>query len=524
MRDPYESLAVSRSATAADIKKSFRDLAKRLHPDANSNDPKAAALFAELNAAHEILGDEEKRRAFDHGEIDAEGKPTRRAIARPSKPSMSHIVTSLMVVMVMLFITATLIMRDLSPGENITATDAGGDGVLSAIEPKEEHAPAAQPEQAAPSVQSTPRLILRQSVSHAGAGDSVPLGIQVSRQADGLALEISGLPSGTKISSGRELGGGGWRILAADVGNAAIKPPPGFSGTIDLVVALRLIDDTLVDRGSLHFGWLQKPMVAAERIESVDAPAGSENSADKALPTPPPTDQKAVQDTTDSHPDHEPIDVLIGKSEKPAVAAERIESVHASPAAENSADKALPTPPPTNQKAAQVATDSHPDREAIDLLIERSEKLIATGDVEAARSLLQPAAEAHDARAALALGATYDPIMLAILQGRGVIADVSLALDWYKKAQEFGSPEAQGRLKLLSSRLAEPKRHVFHRPPPVVHAPKQAETPPADPYGVYVAGTRVGSDPDPNIRSQLLRDDAGRQLRTTPRGAAEAPK
>jgi DnaJ-class molecular chaperone len=75
MRDPYEVLGVPRSATADDIKKSFRRLAKKLHPDANKHDPKAAARFAELNAAHEILGDEEKRRAFDRGEIDAEGKP-----------------------------------------------------------------------------------------------------------------------------------------------------------------------------------------------------------------------------------------------------------------------------------------------------------------------------------------------------------------------------------------------------------------------------------------------------------------
>jgi DnaJ-class molecular chaperone len=75
MRDPYEVLGVPRSATADDIKKAFRRLAKKLHPDANKNDPKAAARFAELNAAHEILGDEEKRKAFDRGEIDAEGKP-----------------------------------------------------------------------------------------------------------------------------------------------------------------------------------------------------------------------------------------------------------------------------------------------------------------------------------------------------------------------------------------------------------------------------------------------------------------
>jgi DnaJ-class molecular chaperone len=75
MRDPYEVLGVSRGATAAEIKSAFRRLAKKLHPDANKHDPKAANRFAELNAAHEILGDAEKRKAFDRGEIDAEGKP-----------------------------------------------------------------------------------------------------------------------------------------------------------------------------------------------------------------------------------------------------------------------------------------------------------------------------------------------------------------------------------------------------------------------------------------------------------------
>src|ERR1700733_11799624 len=75
MRDPYEVLAVDRKANAADIKSAYRRLAKKLHPDANKNDPKAASRFAELNTAHEILGDEDKRKAFDRGEIDAEGKP-----------------------------------------------------------------------------------------------------------------------------------------------------------------------------------------------------------------------------------------------------------------------------------------------------------------------------------------------------------------------------------------------------------------------------------------------------------------
>jgi len=75
MRDPYEVLGVDRKANAADIKSAYRRLAKKLHPDANKNDPKAATRFAELNAANELLADEDKRKAFDRGEIDAEGKP-----------------------------------------------------------------------------------------------------------------------------------------------------------------------------------------------------------------------------------------------------------------------------------------------------------------------------------------------------------------------------------------------------------------------------------------------------------------
>jgi DnaJ-class molecular chaperone len=75
MRDPYEVLGVQRGASAAAIKSAYRKLAKKHHPDSNKNDPKAAARFAEINSANEILGDEDKRKQFDRGEIDAEGKP-----------------------------------------------------------------------------------------------------------------------------------------------------------------------------------------------------------------------------------------------------------------------------------------------------------------------------------------------------------------------------------------------------------------------------------------------------------------
>jgi DnaJ-class molecular chaperone len=75
MRDPYEVLGVQRGASAAAIKSAYRKLAKKHHPDSNKGDPKAAERFSEINSANEILGDEDKRKQFDRGEIDAEGKP-----------------------------------------------------------------------------------------------------------------------------------------------------------------------------------------------------------------------------------------------------------------------------------------------------------------------------------------------------------------------------------------------------------------------------------------------------------------
>jgi DnaJ-class molecular chaperone len=75
MRDPYEVLGVPRGASAAAIKSAYRKLAKKHHPDSNKNDPKAAERFSEINSANEIIGDEDKPKTFDRGEIDAEVIP-----------------------------------------------------------------------------------------------------------------------------------------------------------------------------------------------------------------------------------------------------------------------------------------------------------------------------------------------------------------------------------------------------------------------------------------------------------------
>ena len=73
MSDPYSVLGVSRTASEEEIRKAFRKLAKKHHPDLNPGDKAAEAKFKEISQANDILSDKEKRRRFDAGEIDASG-------------------------------------------------------------------------------------------------------------------------------------------------------------------------------------------------------------------------------------------------------------------------------------------------------------------------------------------------------------------------------------------------------------------------------------------------------------------
>lgn len=74
MKDPYQVLGVARDASADDIKRAYRKLAKRLHPDLNPGNRTVEQQFKEVSQAYAILGDEEKRKRFDRGEIDAGGQ------------------------------------------------------------------------------------------------------------------------------------------------------------------------------------------------------------------------------------------------------------------------------------------------------------------------------------------------------------------------------------------------------------------------------------------------------------------
>ncbi|MDY0871508.1 DnaJ C-terminal domain-containing protein [Dongia rigui] len=75
MPDPYKTLGVGRLATADELKKAYRKLAKKLHPDLNPGDKKIEAQFKEVSAAYDMLSDAEKRRRYDRGELDDNGNP-----------------------------------------------------------------------------------------------------------------------------------------------------------------------------------------------------------------------------------------------------------------------------------------------------------------------------------------------------------------------------------------------------------------------------------------------------------------
>jgi TPR repeat protein len=109
--------------------------------------------------------------------------------------------------------------------------------------------------------------------------------------------------------------------------------------------------------------------------------------------------------------------------------------------------------PAAEPQAPELRRAMRPEqRQAMASLVARGKELLRNGDFSSARLVLQRAADAGEADAALTLGSTYDPSILAQLGIRSQVANVDLARTWYEEAQEFGSPEASLRLKTLPNR------------------------------------------------------------------------
>jgi hypothetical protein len=223
-------------------------------------------------------------------------------------------------------------------------------------------------------------------------GEPAPLGMTMQGQGDGAVVMISGLLPGMTLSTGSAVGADAWQIPASELANAWIFPPKDFVGAADLMAELRVGDHAVARRRPIRLDWVApQPDVAPQR-------------------------EAAVQRAVTAPRDAAPRDVA---------------SPEAAPR-----DATLPRPL---------------RRDEISVLVERGKRFIGSGDLAAARLVLQRAAEADDAEGALALAATYDPLVLRELNVYGIAGDPEQARIWYEKAKALGSPEAPRRLELLAS-------------------------------------------------------------------------
>jgi hypothetical protein len=255
-------------------------------------------------------------------------------------------------------------------------------------------------------------------------GELLELGVSVNQPNPGATVAIKGLPDGAKLSDGTRKSAGEWRVRAEDVADTKVMPPMDFAGDMNLSVELRDGDGAAQVTSSLQLSWKPAAHVAeAVALSAVAAPVLVPAAPAPAVAAAPP--------------------VPVAAPARPAQAAAPVQAPTVVASATPTADALSPSPSPTPAEltAMEIAAS-----------IRRAQELLASGDVKAARTLLQRAAELHDARAALALAKTFDPAVSrqsSVADRTG--PDAAQARNWYQKAREWGSPEAQRLLDALAS-------------------------------------------------------------------------
>jgi hypothetical protein len=311
---------------------------------------------------------------------------------------------------------------------------------------------------------ASPSLIIQPS--RGTSDEPAALGLAVQGPAEGAVVYIEGLMPGMELSTGSPVGADAWEIPATELGYAWIAPPQGFVGTAKLVAELRLPDNQIADRQTIDVAWQspispppvlpqfqERPALQAlspdpvhiqpDRDEAVPSQplvtaGGRFDEEEVVVPSVTPAPAHLQADQHDVHPSKLSASTMrqIDLNEIGAV----WEPIQLIP----DRDQIVAADPPAPTLQRQL------DGEEIILLLKRGKDLIATGDLAAARLVLQRAADANHAEAALALGATYDPFVLRELKVYGLTPDAAMARVWYQKAIELGSPAAPRRLEMLT--------------------------------------------------------------------------
>jgi hypothetical protein len=252
----------------------------------------------------------------------------------------------------------------------------------------------------APQRKPAPTLVVRD-----GSGpvnEPLSLGVNVNSPGTNATVTIGGMPAGARLTVGRRMSTE-WRVPAQEISDASIIPPADFVGVMNLTAELRGADGAALVRSLVRLTWMSATPVGTVEVSASVAAAAS---GPPAAPTP---------------PQQQPL----------------ISPGLASPGS------------PSVARAEPPVREIDPDEVAG--FVKRAQELLATGDLQAGRLLLLRAAEARDARAALLLAKTFDPILSKQFGAADPEPDLAQARNWYQKAEEWGASEARRQLEALAS-------------------------------------------------------------------------
>jgi hypothetical protein len=248
----------------------------------------------------------------------------------------------------------------------------------------------------APQRGPAPTLVIRD-----GSGpvnEQLSLGVNVKSPDVGTTVSIDRMPAGARLTVGRRMSSSEWRVPAQEISDASVIPPADFVGVMDLTAELRGSDGAALVSSVVRLTWTSaRP---GGPVEGASASAATVPSS-PAAPTP--------------------------QQQQPVASPE----------------------PPVAARAEPPVREINPNEVAG--FVRRAQDLLATGDLQAARLLLLRAAQAHDARAALLLAKSFDPIASKRFGMADAEPDLAQARNWYQKAEEWGASEARRELDALAS-------------------------------------------------------------------------
>jgi hypothetical protein len=292
---------------------------------------------------------------------------------------------------------------------------------------------------AKPNVPSQPpqRVSTLMVRNHSGfVNEPLELGVNVEAPDPNATVTIKGTLPGARLTAGVPLSFTEWRVPAGEVSTAMVIPPADFVGELNLSAELRNPDGAAQVTSFLRLVWkAAAPSAAVANAVPSPAPAAVAPQAPAPQLAPPPA---AVQQPPPPVQQPQPAPQQAQPLPQPP------QTVAALPPASAPPVSAAPSPSRTD-----TARELSPNE--IAAMVRRAQESLANGDVKAARLLLLRAAEARDARAALYLAKTFDPIASRQVSSADAAPDLNQARIWYQRAREWGSPEAQRQLDALAS-------------------------------------------------------------------------